>query len=207
MLTPRQRVPIYSTSARTHHSASTLSPVHRTSCGAGICSKISPPVLLPPRYALAASALSRQTALLTPSSTLRNKPSPTSARLTTSAFANRIRDQSMPSTRPLHGHQSASALRCMHRPSWAAGIRSGTSPPVLYLPFRPQPLWHSEHSRRSNSLHSNRVGLPRLYPPNVSCHFYPTLWILRTVHDSRVSQRLICVLSLHCMVGTESSLQ
>ena len=39
------------------------------------------------------------------------------------------------SIRRLHGHQSASAFRAVHCTSWAAaGIRSGSSPPVLYLP-------------------------------------------------------------------------
>ena len=39
-----------------------------------------------------------------------------------------------PSTPPLHGHQSASALGSMHRTSWAAGIRSGISPAMLCHP-------------------------------------------------------------------------
>ena len=47
-----------------------------------------------------------------------------------------------PSTRPLHGHQSASARGSRHRTSWAAGIRTGTSPPVLCLPDAPQLMPH-----------------------------------------------------------------
>eukprot|EP01043_Picozoa_sp_COSAG02_P071863 COSAG02_NODE_13310_length_1411_cov_11.904726_1_plen_176_part_10 len=46
---------------------------------------------------------------------------------------------SKPSIRPLHGHQSASALGSMHHTSRAAGIRSGISPPLLCLPDPRQP--------------------------------------------------------------------
>ena len=93
-----------------HQSASALRPMHHTSWAAGIRSGISPRVLCLPDT---------------------RQPLP--------HFPNRCHSSHRPtvaikpSSRPLHGHQSASALRPMHHTSWTAGIRSGISPRVLCL--------------------------------------------------------------------------
>ena len=90
---------------------------------------------LPPGYALAASALSKQIPPLSAISPAMLCHPDTCWPLP--QFPNRSHSSHRPSfaittsTPPLHGHQSPSALASMHRTSRAAGIRSGISPAML----------------------------------------------------------------------------
>ena len=91
-----------------------------------------------------------------------------------SHFPNRCHSSHRPavaikrSTRPLHGHQSASARGSRHRTSWAAGIRTGTSPPVPCLTAARQHLPHffkqmpllAPTGRRNQAVYSTSAPTP-----------------------------------------------
>ena len=165
---------------------------------------------LPPGYALAASALSKQIPPLSAISPAMLCHPDTCWPLP--QFPNRSHSSHRPSfaittsTPPLHGHQSAYSTSTrtpitlssrIHAPhitgrwntQWDltcnALPRERTSPPSA---LQMQTLF---------SLSWRRVVLPPLNRPTLSCCFYPTQWTSVDGQDSSASLRSMCVLPPH----------